>query len=176
MAQSSISVTTETPKQPAQIQSRIFGATAATSHDKHTHIPPAIESQRFDLASYIPSPVDDNTVSTKIQTLYDQASLHIDNYYSHTNLALGLTPDVVACMNKFDSPFLPSPLAILLSNPRSKRAALTHTLVRALLQGIQPGSQTCSLLPPCYTMSRNKQETSGDDFGTLLTSRIPRRY
>ncbi|KAJ6044439.1 hypothetical protein N7499_006940 [Penicillium canescens] len=172
IAQSSISVTTETPKQPAQIQSRIFGGTATTSHDKQTHIAPAIESQLFDLGSYIPSPVDDNTVSTKIQTLYDQASLHIDNYYSYTNLALRLTPDVVACMNKFDSPFLPSPLAILLSNPRSKRAALTHTLVRALLQGIQPGSQTRSLLPPCYTMSRNKQETSGDDFGTLLTSCI----
>jgi hypothetical protein len=176
MAQSSISVTTDTPKQPAQIQSRFLGATAATSQDKHTHIPPAIESQLFDLTSYIPSPVDDSTVSMKIQTLYDQASLHIDNYYSHTNLTLRLTPDVVACMNKFDSPFLPSALATLLSNPRSKRATLTHTLVRALLQGIQPRSQTWSLLPPCYTMGPNKQETSGDDFGMFLTSCIPRRH
>ncbi|OQD84031.1 hypothetical protein PENANT_c014G10933 [Penicillium antarcticum] len=165
MAQNStISVTTETPKQPTQIQSRSFGVTSATSRDAYPQIAPAVGLQHFDLASYMPIPADDNTVSTKIQTLFDQASLHIDNYYSHANPTLQITPEVVACMNKFDSPFLSSPLATLLANPRSKRAALTHTLVRALLQGIQPGSQTWSLLPPCYTMNLDKKEISGNMF------------
>lgn len=174
MDQSSIAVTTETPKQPAQIQSHFLGANPAASHEKHTPFPPAIGSQLFDLASYIPSPADDNTVCTRIQTLFDQASLHIDNYYSHINPALQLTPDVVACMKKLDSPLLPSPLATLLSNPRAQRAALTHALVRALLQAIQPGNQTGSLLPPCYTMSSKEQETNGVDSGTLLAPWIPR--
>ncbi|KAJ5140700.1 hypothetical protein N7448_004108 [Penicillium atrosanguineum] len=172
---SSTTDTSEIPKHPGTIQSRFLGTTAAVPYEKHTPVPPAIGSQLFDLASYIPSPADDSAVCMRIQTLFDQASLHIDNYYSRPNPTVRLTPNAIVSLNKFDSPFLPSPLATLLSNPRSQRPALTHALVRALLHAIQPGSQTGSLLPPCFSMSPKKQLSGGidsDDYQAMFAWRM----
>jgi hypothetical protein len=165
--QTYVAQTTKTPKHPEQIRSRFLGVGPSISHENNTCIAP-VDSPVSDLGSYIPPPADDDTVCIRIQTLFDQASLHIDNYYSHTNPTLRLTPDAVACMNPFESPFLPSPLATLLSNPRSQRIALTHALVRALLQAIRPGIKTSSLLPPSYTLGPQTRTYSNIDIGMLL--------
>ncbi|KAJ5218401.1 uncharacterized protein N7498_000500 [Penicillium cinerascens] len=175
MTRTSFAVTSDTPKQSGQIHSHFLGHTvASTQENPSPPISPVIGSS-FDLSSYIPAPADDNAVCTRIQTLFDQASLHIDNYYSYSNPSLRLTQDALACTIQYDSPFLPSLLATILSNPRAQRPALTHVLVRALLEATQPGSRGVSLLPSCYKLSPQQQETSTfdlDDHRTMFAWRM----
>lgn len=101
----------------------------------------------IDLARYTPEPVDDNTVSTRLLTIFDQASLHVENFYSPT-ASPALASTTAAKTAQFQSPYLPGPLEDLLSTPRNQRALLTHVLVRALLSATQPGSGAQTLLPP----------------------------
>lgn len=140
---------------------------AAVSHAKG----PSLTSPEthLNLAAYIPAPADDNTVCTRIQTLFDQVSLHIDNYYSprvSSPTARAPRDDGIA---RFASPHLPCPLSDLLSKRMAQRATLTHVLVQTVLQGIQPGSGRGTLLPPVYRSGSAQRglENSGFDFGEL---------
>ncbi|KAE8393073.1 hypothetical protein BDV23DRAFT_150038 [Aspergillus alliaceus] len=116
-------------------------------------------SQLLNLSSYVPEPADDSVVCARIQTLFDLASLHVDNYYFPASSPTGPpTQDALARITTYESPFLPAPLVQLLSKRRVRRAALTHVLVRSLLEAIQSGSATESLLPiPYASASRSGQ-------------------
>ncbi|KAF4237374.1 hypothetical protein CNMCM8980_005562 [Aspergillus fumigatiaffinis] len=97
---------------------------------------------------YIPHPADDETVRARILTLFDHASLHIDNYYS--SAAASNLHDPAPSLASYESPYLPSPIATLLAKPGRHRVVLTHILVRELLQQITPGPGKGGLLPACY--------------------------
>ncbi|KAJ5358971.1 uncharacterized protein N7496_011384 [Penicillium cataractarum] len=121
----------------------------------------------FELSPYVPDPADDNTVCMRIQTFFDQASLHIDNYYSRPDSALRPNQEDNVRIGDYESPFLGTPLASLLSNPRTQRTVLTHVLIHSLLQSIRPGNQARSLLPACYRLDQetreNESRISADD-------------
>ncbi|KAJ5510949.1 hypothetical protein N7453_003052 [Penicillium expansum] len=74
-----------------------FAGSSTTKSE--TPLPPvatAFESQYLDLSRYIPQPADDNLVCMRIQSLFDQAGLHVENYYSRTTSNLALTQDSLA--------------------------------------------------------------------------------
>jgi hypothetical protein len=122
----------------------------------------------FDLSPYVPEPADDNTVCMRIQSLFDQAGLHIDNYYSRPDAALRPTQEDNVHIIDFESPFLGTPLVSLLSRPRTQRAVLTHVLIHTLLQSIRPGNQARSILPACYRLDRKTRESESLISGTSL--------
>ncbi|PLB53309.1 hypothetical protein P170DRAFT_463048 [Aspergillus steynii IBT 23096] len=141
----------ESTKGLGQISSQPVRSSQPSVKGHGSHSRP-VGKQYLNLSSYIPQPADDGTVSSRIQTLFDQASLHIDNYYSSSQTRIRLSQDPVAGFEHYDSAALPAPLATMLAKPRAERAILTHVLVRTLLQAIQPGQQTERLLPAPYVL------------------------
>ncbi|KAE8141240.1 hypothetical protein BDV38DRAFT_237620 [Aspergillus pseudotamarii] len=134
----------------------------STNGTQASHSVP-VGAQYLNLSAYIPQPADDGTVSSRIQTLFDQASLHVDNYYSTRLTKLELSQDVTHSIEHYDSTFLPAPLTTMLSNSRAKRSVLTHVLVRKLLQAIQPGNEPECLLPVLYASGPRLTPDNGDD-------------
>ncbi|KAK4869338.1 hypothetical protein LT330_006338 [Penicillium expansum] len=144
-----------------------FAGSSTTKSE--TPLPPvatAFESQYLDLSRYIPQPADDNSVCMRIQSLFDQAGLHVENYYSRTTSNPALTQDSLARLSHYDSISLPTSLITMLSNPRSQRAVLTHVLVESLLRAIQPGETEGSLLPAIYAKSPQKRGSEMRDTAT----------
>lgn len=127
----------------------------------------------LDLSSYVPQPPDDGATASRIQTLFDRASLHIDNYYAASPPRSRLSQGGVApsSMEHYDSAYLPAQLAVMLSKPRAGRAVLKHVLVRALLQGIEPGRSTEGLLPTPYASGLSVNTNNGSP--CLLSPRRP---
>ncbi|KAJ5726653.1 uncharacterized protein N7483_008010 [Penicillium malachiteum] len=101
-------------------------------------------------AAFVPESADDGTVSNKIESLFDQISLHIDNYYVRLASNPLLTTEEKESLSRYNSPFVPESLASLLSVGKPQRAALTHALAYALLEAIRPASDAGSLLPACF--------------------------
>ncbi|RJE19669.1 hypothetical protein PHISCL_07989 [Aspergillus sclerotialis] len=157
-----------TPKGPGQIYTQGLGPPLAPSHEKRPNVASvALGPQLLNLSSFVPAPADDDTVCTRIQTLFDQASLHIDNYYSKPPTKLNLVPEQLACINRYDSPYLPSKLVNMLSKHRVQRAVLTHVLVQTLLQAIRRGTEAGSLLPPPYMPVSQQSENTDFNFGKV---------
>ncbi|KAF7590808.1 hypothetical protein BBP40_002330 [Aspergillus hancockii] len=165
----------DTSKGPGQIYSQpIHSSLPSVKGAQLPHLIP-VGAQYLSLSSYIPQPADDGTVSSRIQTLFDQASLHVDNYYSSNPTRLRSSQDAVAGIDNYDSAFLPAPLAIILSNSRGQRAVITHVLVRTLLQAIQPGRPTESLLPAPYA-SGPQLNTDNDQDCAIFAWRMLTAY
>ncbi|PYI00602.1 hypothetical protein BO78DRAFT_401942 [Aspergillus sclerotiicarbonarius CBS 121057] len=102
----------------------------------------------LDLLAFIPPPADDQSVSARIQTLFDHVSLHVDNYYAPGSHGPSpLTPEATLQIERYRSALIAGSLATTLANRRIRRAVLTHVLARTLLRAIQPGG---SLYPPFY--------------------------
>ncbi|OQE32572.1 hypothetical protein PENFLA_c001G03622 [Penicillium flavigenum] len=116
-------------------------------------------SKLLDLSPYIPQPADDSAICVRVQTLFDQAGLHVENYYSRTASNPPLSADAVARISCYDSRSLPASFVTMLSKPQSQRAVLTHALVQSLLRAIQPGTAAGSLLPACYAQSPKQWES-----------------
>jgi hypothetical protein len=129
--------------------------------------PNAVTSKSFDLSPYVPEPADDTTVCTRIQTFFDQASLHVDNYYARPDPASRQQEEDIAHIGDYDSAFLGTPLVNLLSRPRTQRTVLTHTLVHTLLQGIRPENHPRSLLPASYSLNLDSRADLSPISGTL---------
>jgi hypothetical protein len=116
------------------------------------------------LSKYTLEPADDESVVGRVLGVFDQVSLHVDNYYSHSQPVA--SPAETASISAFDTPYLPAPLLALLENPKTRRTTITHALVRSLLLAIQPNSGTSgSLLPPLFTPGVRASDGS-DDQGT----------
>lgn len=151
--QGSLSDTLETPRDPAESLNKIPNSSVMTGHVGTSHVSPhAMTLSSFDLARYVPEPADDTAIIMRIQTFFDQAGLHIDNYYSRPDFAPRLNQEATVRINDYDSPFLGKPLASLLSSSRNQRVVLTHILIHTLVQSIRPGNETRSLLPACYSI------------------------
>jgi hypothetical protein len=125
----------------------------------------AFKSQHLDLSTYMPQPADDHSVCMRIQSLFDQAGLHVENYYSRTASNPPLTRDLLARLSRYDSTSLPVSLSTILSNQRSRRAILTHVLVESLLHAIQPGETENSLLPANFAASPQQGGSEVADAG-----------
>ncbi|KAL4976091.1 hypothetical protein BDW66DRAFT_166816 [Aspergillus desertorum] len=115
------------------------GATVSTAA-----IPCEKSGESFSLAAIIPQPADDETVRSRILTIIDQASLHVDNYYGASSPPARMTQEAVTRLAAYDSDYLPAPLGTMLGQRGVSRKAITHALVYRLLQAIRPGGE---LLP-----------------------------
>ncbi|KAL3432664.1 hypothetical protein BDV09DRAFT_205806 [Aspergillus tetrazonus] len=111
-------------------------STAAMSSEK--------SNDSFSLAAIIPQPADDETVRSRILTIIDHASLHVDNYYGARSPSPQITQDTLARLAEYDSDYLPASLDTMLGQRGVSRKAITHALVYKLLQAIRPGGE---LLP-----------------------------
>lgn len=140
---------------PSKSLNKVPDSTVSTKYDGISYVTSNVKS--FDLTPYIPASADDTTICMRIQTFFDQAGLHIDNFYSRPDSTIRLNQEDTARISEYDSPFLDTPLASLLSNARTQRTVLTHVLVHNLVQSIHPGTQTRSLLPPCYSLGQDSQ-------------------
>jgi hypothetical protein len=65
--------------------------------------------------------------------------LHVENYYAPTGVPS--TTDLSRIV-KYDSPHLPAPLVELLSDSHRQIAAITHCLIRTVLDGMLPRMDT----------------------------------
>ncbi|KAJ5431803.1 hypothetical protein N7445_008301 [Penicillium cf. griseofulvum] len=160
-------------KDSAKVSRQAVNPFAGSSTMAHSETPPpqvatASKSHHLDMSTYIPQPADDNSVCMRIQSLLDQASLHVENYYARIASNPPLTQDHLARLSHYDSTYLPASLITMLSNPRSQRAVLTHALVESLLRAIQPGETEDSFLPP-YAQSPRKQGSEMADAATDRT-------
>ncbi|KAL4870410.1 hypothetical protein BDV12DRAFT_195350 [Aspergillus spectabilis] len=96
------------------------------------------------LAAITPHPADDEAVRSRILTLVDHASLHVDNYYVSTSPPGQLSQDAVARLAKYNADFIPGSHITALGRHGKQRRAITHILLHTLLQAIRPGGE---LLP-----------------------------
>jgi hypothetical protein len=166
--QGSLSGTPESPKDPTDSLSRNPNSSIIAGYKEPSHVSPNFMTLRsFDLTRYVPEPADDTTICMRIQTFFDQAGLHIDNYYSRQDFAPRLSQEDTVRVNDYGSPFLGTQLASLLSSSRNQRVVLTHVLIHNLLQSIRPGNSTRSLLPACYGIDREPRENSPSMSGML---------
>lgn len=172
-AESSWPISSATPKASSQSVSNALDSTAAIPRQKNPYLGSyAFGTNILDLSSYVADPADDSTVCTRIQTLFDQASLHVDNYYSRPYSTPRLTQDAVVRINEYNSSLLGASLDTLLSNSKSQRAILTHTLVHAVLRSIQPENEKAALIPACYKLGIGTSEKEPLDWGKNLISRL----
>ncbi|KAJ5769201.1 hypothetical protein N7520_003760 [Penicillium odoratum] len=161
----SVLVSSIPPKGPIQSTKNGPNAsvTVANGNQPYSEVS-AIGTIPLDLSAFVAEPADDSTVCTRVQAVFDQVSLHVDNYYSRPGSHRRLMPEMVAQINDFDSSLLGTSLATLLSNSRSQRAILTHTLLHAILAAIQSQSQGTSLTPACYRLgTENDLSNVADD-------------
>ncbi|KAJ5918353.1 hypothetical protein N7454_010728 [Penicillium verhagenii] len=163
------------PKGATQRVSQVGGASLAASQaGKPSYLKSlAAGAGTFDLAPFIAEAADDSTVSTRVQTLFDQVSLHVDNYYSTSGQQRRLTPEAVAQINQYDSGVFDTSLPTVLSNSRPQRPILTHTLLYAIMRAIQPQAQG-SLLPACYRLGpeANGRDTLDTDDRSVFAWRM----
>ncbi|PWY71418.1 hypothetical protein BO83DRAFT_362840 [Aspergillus eucalypticola CBS 122712] len=100
----------------------------------------------LDLIPFIPQPADDQTVSTRIQTLFDHIGLHIDNYYVPArHETVSPTPEEAIRIESYASTSITGSLITALASRRARRPVLNHVLARTIIQAIQPRG---SLYPP----------------------------
>lgn len=102
------------------------------------------------LPGYLPPPADDGMVAMKIQTLFDQIGLHVENFYIRLPSNTSLQSERADAIAQYDSSLAPTSLIALLSNGKTQRSGLTHALAYYVLEAIRPGSEGSTLLPPCF--------------------------
>ncbi|KAJ5698127.1 hypothetical protein N7462_000132 [Penicillium macrosclerotiorum] len=131
---------------------------AVQSQNRLSSFSPGSETSLLDLSPFIPNSADDGAIYLRIQSFFDQASLHVDNYYSRPRSQVSVAQYDVASINEFESSLLGAPIITLLENTRSQRAIITHLLVHKLVQTFQPENQTWSLLPENYRITVNQNQ------------------
>lgn len=77
--------------------------------------------------NFLPHQADDETVKTRVLTLFDQIEMHIDNYYCE-NPDINLTHTQVSEISKYTTPILPTHLDALLESTYGKPAVIKHCL------------------------------------------------
>ncbi|KAL4864548.1 hypothetical protein BDV12DRAFT_9932 [Aspergillus spectabilis] len=139
------------PQSPTK--SGAFVRTSASSNEK--------PDGSFSLAAITPHPADDGTVRSKILTLIDHATLHVDNYYAPASHA-PLSHDAVTGLAKYDTHYLPTSFAVVLEQQGSQRQTITHALVYSLLQAIGAGGQLLPQLLAAQPQVNNIITSSGN--------------
>lgn len=125
---------------------------------------------------YIERPADDAEVIRQVKSLFDNVTLHVENYYSFNSRSAVSNSTL---LSRYDSPFLPAPVASLLSNSNRVNSVIKHCLVRTLLTEILPPNPALSLqsnggslLPQLYGVYTSPQGCDADQGKTSKTCRI----
>lgn len=94
----------------------------------------------------LPQSAEDNTVKQRARTTLEQIGFHVETFYQ--SLADVGTTNMDDQLAMFDSPFLPTPLATLLSQSNDKTPLIMHSLAYFVTLSISPLNGTeQSLLP-----------------------------
>lgn len=102
--------------------------------------------------SHLPQPVDDNALRLRLRTLFHQAELHVENFYTDTKSSTWAGSVVERELSAFDSGHLPAPLVTMMQQTRSKGTIIKHSLTHFILAKISTGSSSsASFLPMEYT-------------------------
>ncbi|KAL2829395.1 hypothetical protein BDW59DRAFT_178381 [Aspergillus cavernicola] len=127
----------------------------------------------FSLTTITPHPADDETVCSRILTLIDHASLHVDNYYASNSPLAQLSQDASARLAKYNSDILPASLVPILGQRGIQRQAITHVLVYTLLQAIRPGGE---LLPKLLAAQPQVDSSTASSENALFAWRMVTAY
>lgn len=104
--------------------------------------------------SYLPQSADDSIVQQRTKATLDQLELHVENFYQRSSSS---TPRIDnGELARFDSPYLPASLAVLL--PRSKNSVnvIKHVLALFVTSSISASANPArSLLPSEYALLPN---------------------
>ncbi|GKZ99197.1 hypothetical protein AnigIFM60653_003402 [Aspergillus niger] len=136
-------------------------------------------NSQLDLIPFIPQPADDQTVSTRIQTLFDHIGLHVDNYYVPARYeSISPTPEEASRIESYTSSSVTGSLTTALASRRARRPVLNHVLARHILQAIQPGG---SLYPPFMESHGVEPGSAANSTGAMfawrmLTTRLHAQY
>jgi hypothetical protein len=76
--------------------------------------------------NFLPQQADDGTVKAKVLTIFDQVSLHVDNFYRDAEISV--TPSAESQLSRFSTPFLSRPLAGFLESTPRKSRLIKHAL------------------------------------------------
>ncbi|EZF30586.1 hypothetical protein H101_05786 [Trichophyton interdigitale H6] len=129
-------------------------------------------AEQSGLGNYIPTPVDDKTVESRILTVFDHLALHVENYYTSSPPSNSESEHLSRCaamLSNYNSPFLPAPVASLLSQSNDREPIIKHCLVQSLISATfhaapsTSGSEVTSFLPPPFTAARDFREIQLQD-------------
>jgi hypothetical protein len=96
--------------------------------------------------AYLPQSADDRTIHNAVKTLFDQVDLHVDNYYSRSNV--DINDHVKTDLSIMTSDKLPAAIDQMMADPRSVLLTIKHCIASLLVQKITPNdSASRSLLP-----------------------------
>jgi hypothetical protein len=134
------------------------------SYSVNKVLPPVsqeIGATAFDHAFNVPQPADDRTVADRILVVFNGVGLHVENYYAAISGSSTVNPSLIA---EYDSPYLPTPVADLLSDPHNQIAVITHCLMRVMLNGILPRMDVDGtlFLPPLCSAYTSPQKQNPD--------------
>lgn len=124
-------------------------------------------AEQSGLGNYIPTPADDKTVESRILTVFDHLALHVENYYTSSPPSNSESEHLSRCaamLSNYNSPFLPAPVASLLSQSNDREPIIKHCLVQSLISATfhaapsTSGSEVTSFLPPPFTAARDFRE------------------
>ena len=96
---------------------------------------------------HLPQPSDDSALCRQARTLFQQIDLHVENFYSNTDVrTLSETAD--AAVLHYDSHLLPSSITTQLEASINRKAIIKHCLAFLITSKIDPSNATAqSLLP-----------------------------
>ncbi|EMC95982.1 hypothetical protein BAUCODRAFT_511620 [Baudoinia panamericana UAMH 10762] len=106
---------------------------------------------------FLPQPADDETVRSAVKALFDEAMLHVENFYSRRTAHL--SPEMVdhLALMQTASPELSGPA--LMSKPRSAWPGIKHCLAYMLAEAVDPtSSPAVSLLPLGWTLAAGNED------------------
>ncbi|KAL6237891.1 hypothetical protein BDW75DRAFT_228395 [Aspergillus navahoensis] len=126
----------------------------------------------FNLAAITPQPADDATVRARILTLFDQAALHVDNYYVPGSSPTHLPEDAVSQLERYNSGYLPEPIEKMLGQKSVQRHVITHALTYTLLRAVGPEMDGGELLPKIIAAQPHIRHPSPSTDSALFSWRI----
>lgn len=102
----------------------------------------------FGWQAYLPQSADDQTVQNRVKTLFDQVDLHVDNYYTKSNVRID--SGTQTALSRLDDSNLPDSIDNLMSNPNVALPVIKHCIANLLLARMSPGFQDGASLLPAY--------------------------
>ncbi|RDW64438.1 uncharacterized protein DSM5745_09849 [Aspergillus mulundensis] len=135
------------------------------------------------IAGITPQPADEDTVRSRILTLFDQVALHVDNYYVPGSTPAYLSDDALARLERYNSGYLPAAIGKMLGQRSIRRPVITHALIYTLLYAIRPvgraqgqGAEAGALLPRVFAAQPEIRESSSSTDSALFTWRMLTAY
>ena len=109
------------------------------------------------LQKFLPQSLADADIHHKVFNVLDNIDIHVTNFYRTSSVSL--SAEEAAELSRFDSPYLPQPVATMMEHSKSPKRIVTHCLARLVVSSItmSPGLAH-NLLPQEFEIVRRLDE------------------